>query len=997
MALNKSRVSLVALACGASVIALSAAAYAQAADQMETVVVTGIRASLHSSQEIKQNATGVVDAITAEDIGKFPDTNLAESIQRIPGVTIDRNNGEGARVTVRGFGPEYNLVTLNGRSMPGSVNQGTSTATRSFDFANLSSDNIAGITVTKTGRADIPSGGIGSTIDIKTMRPLDHPGFQATGTAKMLYDTTNRVGDDYTPEFSALISDTFFNDRLGVLISGSMSSRNSTTESATVSGWLDVTNDLGTAAISSSNQNPYGRVWGPRGMGYGYQEDQRSRTNAQAVLQFRPQENITATIDFTYAWYRDHSTQHTFGLWYNYDANLYAGTINKNGTMTDVDDSGDDESYSTFDDHIRNELTSTGVNLKWEATNYLTVNFDAHHSVMMSGGDPRGNNTFAIEGQTPSVMTTYNQYDSHGNWILDAHGNLQSVIQPNGRTVTEKHYRTGDQEIPQGWFDFATNPATGAPWTPATLTTNTISPLFYEANNNVFNTKIDEARADTVWTNTNKGLTSLQFGIAVKKMQTHASAWNSFEGTGFYDWHDMGMLPSSVYSKIPTSSIINGFSGGGSALKIGPYYYAFDLADFVKYTEPKYNYPTGLPAVPTNSDNIQEVTKSVYGQANFDLELFDRPFKMTAGVRYEAVDVTAKSLVQQAVSVSWDNPTEFHTQFASGSTYSDVKAHNYEFLPNIDASYEVLENVLVRTAFSKTDTRSDLTQMVGTMSVGLTPKPLASPASAGNPGLLPYESYNYDATVEWYYAPDSYVSMNYFSKDVVNFLTHTTDTESINGITDPYAGAQRNAAVAALKAAGNASPSDYDVFYEMRTLYPTQTSFYGQPGDPLKYFEVTRPSNGNKVNVHGFEFAWQHVFGDSGFGFQASWSIPLGGARFNPLGADTQFAVPGLSKSYGVMVYYEKYGFQSRIAFTHRDSFLAGIGQPQNAYEPTNTAPYNQLDASASYDLTDHISLMWDGINLTGENLKQYGRYKEQFLGAYQGGARFEFGVHVKY
>ena len=99
---------------------------------------------------------GVVDAITAEDIGKFPDTNLAESIQRIPGVTIDRMNNEGSRVTVRGFGPEFNLVTLNGRSMPGNIGaEQLQTASRSFDFENLSADGISGITVYKTGRADM--------------------------------------------------------------------------------------------------------------------------------------------------------------------------------------------------------------------------------------------------------------------------------------------------------------------------------------------------------------------------------------------------------------------------------------------------------------------------------------------------------------------------------------------------------------------------------------------------------------------------------------------------------------------------------------------------------------------------------------------------------------------------------------------------------------------------------------------------------------------------
>jgi TonB-dependent receptor len=973
MSLQKSRVSLIALACGVSFVALNAAAYAQAGTQMETVVVTGIRASLHSSQEIKQNASGVVDAITAEDIGKFPDTNLAESIQRIPGVTIDRVNGEGARVTVRGFGPEFNMVTLNGRSMPGSINGNSQNATRSFDFANIASDGIAGITVSKTGRADVASGGIGSTIDIKTARPFDHSGFVASGSAKMAYDTTNRVGDDFTPNLSGLVSDTFFNDRLGVLISGSYSVRNSALESATNGGWLLVqhNNDDGSVAsnlwngtVTSSDKNPEGNVWAPRSLGFGYQEDHRIRTNAQAVVQVRPQENVTATFDFTYAMFKDHQTQHTFGLWYTYDSDFYSGTVNEEGTMTDVKDAASDLSYSTFDDQFRNELTSIGTNLKWEATNNITVTFDAHHSSMMSGGGPLGNNTFGIQGQTPSIMTP-------------------------GQA---KYYHAGDTEIPNGWFDFV------APHTKDNLDTTTISPLFYQANNNIFNTKIDEARLDSVWTNTNKGLTSLQFGFHVKKMQTRSAAWNSFIGTGYYNSADAGMLPANAYRKISTCDLLTSFSGGGCGIKTAPYFYEYDLSDFVKYTEPKYQYDTSVPTTPTRDDKIQEVYKAFYAQANFDLDLYDRPFKMVAGLRYEQADITARSLQKEAIAISWDNPTEFHTIYNDSPTFSKVKAHNYEFLPNIDASYEVMDNLLIRTSFSKTDSRSDLTQMVGTTSVGLTPKVGSRPASAGNPGLLPYESYNYDATAEWYYAPDSYVSMNYFSKDVVNFLTTTTTNVSINGITDPYLGAQKNAAVAYLKAHGVPSPTDAQTFAQMLLMNPGQTSFTGGASDPLVYFALTTPSNANKVNTHGFEFAWQHVFGDSGFGVQASWSIPLGGAKFNPLTVETQFALPGLSKSWGVMTYYEKYGIQARLAFTHRDAFLAGIGQAQaTTQEPTYTNAYNQLDASASYDLTDNISVVWDGINLTGESITQHGRYKDQFLAAYQGGARYEFGVHVKY
>ena len=164
------------LFAGAAAQAQTAApeANASAPQQLEVVVVTGIRRSLESSVSLKRNAHGVVDGIVAEDIGKFPDTNLAEAMQRISGVSIDRSNGEGSRVTVRGVGPDFNLVLLNGRQMPASsINDTSVSDSRAFDFANLAAESISALEVYKTGRASAPTGGIGATINIKTARPLD--------------------------------------------------------------------------------------------------------------------------------------------------------------------------------------------------------------------------------------------------------------------------------------------------------------------------------------------------------------------------------------------------------------------------------------------------------------------------------------------------------------------------------------------------------------------------------------------------------------------------------------------------------------------------------------------------------------------------------------------------------------------------------------------------------------------------------------------------------
>ena len=169
--------------------------------------------------DVKRDARGVVESITAEDMGKFPDSNLAESLQRVTGVSIDRERGEGSRVTVRGWGPEYNLVTLNGRFMPTStLGDGASApSTRSFDFANLAAEAVSGVEIYKTSKSAVPTGGIGSTINIKTTRPLDAPGLKATASVKMVSDTSRNSKDDgsltlggqgVTPEFTALLSNT---------------------------------------------------------------------------------------------------------------------------------------------------------------------------------------------------------------------------------------------------------------------------------------------------------------------------------------------------------------------------------------------------------------------------------------------------------------------------------------------------------------------------------------------------------------------------------------------------------------------------------------------------------------------------------------------------------------------------------------------------------------------------------------------------------------------
>ena len=197
-----------ALAAPALLVTSVPALAAEGSDSLEEVVVTGIRASLNQALDLKRDADVIQDSIVAEDIGKFPDQNVAESLQRITGVSISRVNGEGSQISVRSFGPQFNMVKLNNRSLA------TTTGQRSFDFQVLPSELIGGADVIKSPTADLAAGSIGAYVNIRTPRPLDDPGFNAVAAVNGNY---HDLAQDINPELSGLLSNTFADNTVGVL------------------------------------------------------------------------------------------------------------------------------------------------------------------------------------------------------------------------------------------------------------------------------------------------------------------------------------------------------------------------------------------------------------------------------------------------------------------------------------------------------------------------------------------------------------------------------------------------------------------------------------------------------------------------------------------------------------------------------------------------------------------------------------------------------------
>src|SRR5258705_1022951 len=354
--------------------------------EVAEVVVPGFRASLKKSLELKVNDVGIVDAISSEDLGKFPDTNIAESLQRIPGVAIDRSDGEGQFVTVRGLGPSFNSVLVNGRQIA------SEQTTRAFSFDLYPSEMITGAQVYKSGVASLPTGGIGATINLTTARPFDFSGRQTILSAKAQYEDREKK---VTPDVFGLYSDTFASGTIGALLSVYHSKRDSRNDQLNFQ-WASF-NPSTALAPGTSLVNPAGATTGFYPIQY--QEirtfEQRSRTNVEGVLQFRPRDNLTITADAMWNYLKDEAHEGWF-LTFQTLSNMNNIVLDNRGVTQSFTNNalGAYETGSALTDR-RVQTRNVGLNVAWEPTAELAVNFDLSYS---SASQPTGNNGFGKLG-----------------------------------------------------------------------------------------------------------------------------------------------------------------------------------------------------------------------------------------------------------------------------------------------------------------------------------------------------------------------------------------------------------------------------------------------------------------------------------------------------------------------------------------------------------------------------------------------------------------------
>ncbi|MBU2869594.1 TonB-dependent receptor [Colwellia sp. E2M01] len=946
--------------------------------EIEVIQVTGIVGSLGKSMNLKRNASGVVDAISSEDMGKFPDTNLAESLQRITGVSVSRSNGEGSQVTIRGFGPDYNLITLNGRQMPATGNS------RSYNLENISSEGISTLEVIKTARAETASGGIGGVVNIVTLKPFDSPGLKWTVMGQAMYDESNVEGDDVTPEISGVFSNTFANETFGIAASVVHHRRDFQQQNASIQGWqanVALPSNLDESMVTDPRPvdgegERVGNYYLPRSMNYGFDDISRERTNGFVSLQYAPTDDIIATIDYSFGKAFTSSDSLGWGVWHDYGGNINAYEFDENGTATYAEFSGNDASYTASRSITEVTEKSIGLNLAWQATQTLGFAFDYHNSS--------------------------NEADNGADEGLGSDG---SLVLGSDQLVSKTYdYREG--EIPQTLVNWNNGSTTLAP--------SEMDSHFSQFIHSPGKSEVEQFQLDAEWENdTDSPLVNIKMGIShADQLIGGSSAWSGLIGGFLFNPQYTAMFPDSMFTKNDTSQFLNEFDGGGNDLALN-YYYDFDFDEVVARSESflneevlgdDYFAPTAYRDGSTYSEtSVQEVTTSAYAQMLMEFDVISLPVQMNFGLRYEKTNVTSRVKQDVPVDVWWLGGSEWHTQLETGNNAALETTGDYDvFLPMIDAKFEFTEDLIGRASWGKSLARAPLSALAGTRILSGSPKIGSRSGYDGNTGMEPYVSTNIDLSLEYYYGEASYASVGYFHKSVVDWIGTDIFQVQIDGLHDIYQSNRWNVAEADILARDEVATNDA-IFAQMQTngaVLNDQGYIEPLDTDALIEWNITQPFNSDQTfTVQGIELAIQHVFGESGFGVGINGTIMDPSEKYDPESLSVQQVLPGASDSANFQGFYEKYGWSIKTTYAWRDDYLIGIGQDQGSADAPsqNAKAYGQWDISVNYDITDNFTVFAEGINLTNETEQKYGRYERQFLEANQYGTRYVLGARYRF
>lgn len=1006
---------------GMSTYTLAADAPAEDKD-MEVIVVSGIVGSLTKAADIKRDAKGITDAITAEDMGKFPDTNLAESLQRITGVSIDRENGEGKGVTVRGLGPRFNLVQLNGRQLA------SASGTRSFDFSTISSDMIRGVDVYKTSDAARETGGMGATMNVTTLRPLNEPGERTIVTAKGINDMS---ADEtkVTPEFAAIYSNTSDDGKFGVAVAVNVQERHTgRNEAKEEVFWL--TNEWGQGArmwldaqpaVDNANQvnKPVdGELFALGRMGaFNAINQDHERLNGQIVLQYRPMDNLTVTADYNYFKKDIVSVMNSASIWYDWDMASSTAVWSDGpvkaplvyGEIGGTSGAGGEVTFAVEENNTSNQLQAYGLNFEYGVTEDLKLELDMNASkseITPNGGDMGSRARVEMASLTRRAVG------------VDYTGEIPAI--------------------------YLNDP---------TVDVADIAPLNHWIENKYEEAEVSQVKFKGTWLLAEEH--SLDFGLQNTVVTYDSGEIRVERGRGHYEQYkgqfaDFGGYEEfnfmerydaeygdfeTIAAQLPNgTTLYHPWTGESHTLTSDSLYHSaltFDMRDmygyisdnFESYVDGKDTARSALGSCGTvfcasnkylqgDRQGVEETTSVAFVQWDWESEVFDMIFDMHVGYRYEKTEVESQSAIQKYDGVKWVKYNEVELVNAVDSAGNAIlelgkSDGSYEVgLPSFNFNIELTDDIVARFAYSKSIARAQYGQLKGGVRMQLKQNPYIGNGESGNPGLEPLESTNYDYSLEYYYGEGSYVSAAYFRKDISNFVGGSEPVPvAVEGLYQPGLGQYAAEASAAL--GGTSQLQDIFAWIMdnkagspgVEVTGPGTGTVYGDASrDPTMQFDISKPFNGDFENgVDGYEVALQHMFGETGFGLIANYTVVNSDEEYDNRSLDGSNALVGVSDSANFIAFYENDDMSIRLAYNWRDKFLVTHNQSFGAQEPQYRGAFQTLDLNASYNITEEAQIFFQGINILNEKKKTFGREDNLLLNYTETGARFMLGGRYEF
>lgn len=918
-------------------------------EDIEVIEVTGVLSSLKEAQEIKKMSNNIVDALVAEDIGKFPDSNVAEAMQRIPGVSVNRNNGEGQTITVRGLTGDYNVTTLNGRRIASEA------VNRDFNYDLIAAELIGGVQINKTQQANLPEGGIGAVINIETLKPLD-VGSRIAGSLEGYY---NDRAEETDPQASFLISETFNDDEFGVLFSANYTSSFTRFDSNSAQwGWNEWTGEELLGAAGDPNETVRFPSW-PNIM---VSTDERERSGATLALQWRPTADLDINFDALYTNYNIVSTGNMISL------ALFEGT-----NLDNI------QGYTKGDDGHSNSLTigepgnmdSPAIAELLEAQNprdsntyqigtninYIYNNFNFNVDVSYSEAEDASAGESWIVVRT-AIDTLKIDWDN-GTDVPDiVFGDNQSILLDENLDYGAWYNRVRGDKVKDkaGNFNFD---GTYEP------DDNIVSKVLFGTGYTL------QDKSKTFWQQKNPSAYAIRNGVDPGIIDAPDSEKVDINGNPLWGPLPEGVVVAGDFSNFMgnTSANVPQSWGGINVPNLFSYLRGLDNAAFEENLIPVPSLQGG------NTYGVKEETIHAYGEIILEDEIAGMPWMMDFGLRYIKTDVSSWGYSQDPQNIEFDEDGLLTDAAKEGDLYVEFTGSYDKWLPSFNSKLVVTDEVVLRFSLSQAMSRPPMTNLSPNTSIWQDEN-LSPPKNfmwQNDPGLEPYYADQLDTAIEWYYSETGTLNFATFYKELNGFVDYQSNKEMINGvefeITSPY---------------NNAAKQSIIRGYEINWLQtfdeflPTSLAGFGISAN----YTYNNSESGNYAGV----------FNEDNICIEDCVELPFIGLSEN---------------QYNIVGFYEQHDVIITLAYNYRDEYSLGTqgywslnneGAWVQLKETIEVDEWAALDFQASYAINKNITITFDANNLLDPDYKQYlggdkthVDYISSWGRSYRAGVRFSF------